>query len=77
MAVRTGTHAADRLTGTGSADTIYGYDPHARTPATMAASVIVSGLENPLYLTSAPGNARHLFILEKRGLVKVRAGEGL
>lgn len=71
MAVRTGSHAADRLTGTGSADTIYGYDPHAGTPATLAANVIVSGLEKPLYLTSAPGNPRHLFILEKRGLVKV------
>lgn len=71
MAVRTGTQAADRLTGTNSADTIYGYDPHARTPATIAANMIASGLENPLYLTSAPGSARHLFILEKRGLVKV------
>lgn len=71
MAVRIGSQAADRLSGTGAADVIYGYDPNARTPPTMAANMIVSGLENPLYLTSAPGNSRHLFILEKRGLVKV------
>jgi glucose/arabinose dehydrogenase len=71
MAVRVGSQAADRLSGTGAADVIYGYDPNARTPPTMAASMIVSGLENPLYLTSAPGDPRHLFILEKRGLVKV------
>ena len=71
MAVRIGSQAADRLSGTGAADVIYGYDPNARTPPTMAASMIVSGLENPLYLTSAPGDPRHLFILEKRGLVKV------
>jgi glucose/arabinose dehydrogenase len=71
MAVRIGSQAADRLSGTGAADVIYGYDPNAGTPPTVAASMIVSGLENPLYLTSAPGNARHLFILEKRGLVKV------
>jgi glucose/arabinose dehydrogenase len=71
MAVRAGTHASDRLTGTNSADSIYGYDPHAWSPATIAANVIVSGLQNPLYLTSAPGDPRHLFILEKRGLVKI------
>jgi glucose/arabinose dehydrogenase len=71
MAVRIGSQAADRLSGTNSADVIYGYDLNARTPPTMAANMIVSGLENPLYLTSAPGNPRHLFILEKRGLVKV------
>jgi glucose/arabinose dehydrogenase len=71
MAVRIGSQAADRLSGTSAADVIYGYDPNARTPPTMAANMIVSGLENPLYLTSAPGNPRHLFILEKRGLVKV------
>ncbi|QRM28922.1 PQQ-dependent sugar dehydrogenase [Microvirga sp. VF16] len=71
MAVRIGSQAADRLSGTGAADVIYGYDPNARTPSTMAANAIVSGLENPLYLTAAPGNSQHLFILEKRGLVKV------
>ncbi|MEE1612800.1 PQQ-dependent sugar dehydrogenase [Microvirga sp. CF3016] len=71
MAVRIGSQAADRLSGTGGADVIYGYDPNARTPPTMAATMLVSGLDNPLYLTAAPGNSRHLFILEKRGLVKV------
>lgn len=71
MAVRTGSQAADRLSGTSGADVIYGYDPNARAPSTLAANMIVSGLENPLYLTSAPGNPRHLFILEKRGLVKI------
>jgi len=71
MAVRIGTQAADSLSGTGAADVIYGYDPNATTPPTMAANMIVSGLENPLYLTSSPRNSRYLFILEKRGLVKV------
>ncbi|MBQ0824011.1 PQQ-dependent sugar dehydrogenase [Microvirga sp. HBU67558] len=71
MAVRIGSQAEDRLSGTKAADTIYGYDPNARTPPTVAATMIVSGLDNPLYLTAAPGDSRHLFILEKRGLVKV------
>jgi len=71
MAVRIGTQGADRLSGTSAADTIYGYDPGARTPSTIAANAIASGLVNPLYLTSAPGNSNHLFILEKRGQVKV------
>lgn len=71
MAVRIGSQAADRLSGTNAADVIYGYDPNARTPSTMAANVIVDGLNSPLYLTSSPGNSRYLFILEKGGLVKV------
>ena len=77
MAVRIGSQAADRLSGTSAADVIYGYDPNAGTPPTMAANAIASGLVNPLYLTSAPGNSNHLFILEKRGQVKVYdAGTG-
>ena len=77
MAVRIGSQAADRLSGTSAADVIYGYDPNAGTPPTMAANAIASGLVNPLYLTSAPGNSSHLFIIEKRGQVKVYdAGTG-
>ena len=77
MAVRIGSQAADRLSGTSAADVIYGYDPNAGTPPTMAANAIASGLVNPLYLTSAPGNSNHLFIIEKRGQVKVYdAGTG-
>jgi glucose/arabinose dehydrogenase len=43
----------------------------------MAANAIVSGLNNPLYLTSPPNDSNHLFILEKGGRVKVyNAGTG-
>jgi hypothetical protein len=58
MAFRIGSQAADRLSGTGAADVIYGYDPNARTPPTMAANMVVSGLESPLYLTSAPRQSK-------------------
>src|SRR5918995_1352715 len=71
MAIRTGSQGSDRLIGTNSADVIYGYDPNAGNPPTLAAHAIASGLNNPLYLTSAPNNSNHLFILEKGGLVKV------
>ena len=71
MATRIGSGGSDRLVGTGSADLIYGYDPSAGSPPTMAANAIVSGLNNPVYVTAAPNNPSQLFILEKGGLVKV------
>ncbi len=71
MAAIKGTHGSDTLVGTSSADVIYGYDPTATSSPTMAANLIVSGLDDPLYLTSAPGKSSHLFILEKGGRVKV------
>jgi len=71
MAVLIGTRSPDRLVGTSAADVIYGYDPAAGSPPTMAAKAIVSGLDNPLYVTSPPNGSDHLFILEKGGRVKV------
>ena len=32
---------------------------------------VTSGLTRPIYLTSAPGDSDRLFILEKRGLIKI------
>src|SRR4028119_2352209 len=71
MTMLIGSQGSDTLVGTSSADVIYGYDPNASSPPAVAANVIVSGLNNPLYITSAPNDANHLFILEKGGLVKV------
>ncbi|MBL0405073.1 PQQ-dependent sugar dehydrogenase [Microvirga aerilata] len=71
MARRTGSQGSDRLVGTSSADTIYGYDPNAGSPHTVAVTAIVAGLNNPLYLTSTPSDPSRLFILEKGGRVKV------
>jgi glucose/arabinose dehydrogenase len=71
MAIFEGTRGSDKLVGTNSADVIYGYDPTATSPPTLAANLIVSGLNDPLYLTSAPGRSSHLFILEKTGRIKV------
>src|SRR5215212_2276539 len=71
MAIRVGSRGSDRLVGTNSADVIYGYDPTAGSPPTVAVNAIVSGLNNPLYVTSAPNNSNHLYMLEKGGLVKV------
>ncbi|MGF9762550.1 PQQ-dependent sugar dehydrogenase [Microvirga sp. 0TCS3.31] len=71
MAVLTGGRGSDRLVGTSSADVIYGYHPGAGSRPTMAANAIVSGLDNPLYVTSPPNSSDHLFILEKGGRVKV------
>src|SRR5690242_16362750 len=76
MAVRTGSRGSDNLVGTNSADVISGYDPSPTSPATIAAKVIASGLSDPLYLTSAPDSASHLFIVEKGGRVKVSDGPG-
>ena len=71
MAVKTGTRGPDNIVGTSSADVIYGYDTKVSSPPTMAANLIVSGLDDPLFLTSAPGKSSHLFILEKTGRIKV------
>jgi len=71
MVVRTGSLGSDRLLGTNAADVIYGYDPNAASPPKIAANVIVSGLDDPLYVASTPSRPDHLFILEKGGLVKI------
>ena len=71
MVVRTGSLGSDRLLGTNAADVIYGYDPNAGSPPKIAANVIVSGLDDPLYVASTPSQPDHLFILEKGGLVKI------
>jgi glucose/arabinose dehydrogenase len=71
MAVQIGSRGSDELVGTGSADVIYGYDPSDGSPPTLAANAIISGLDNPLYVTSPPNSSDHLFILEKGGRVKV------
>jgi glucose/arabinose dehydrogenase len=41
------------------------------SPPTVTATLIASGLSSPLFLTSPPGTASQLFIVEKGGLVKI------
>jgi glucose/arabinose dehydrogenase len=69
MVTRIGNEGSNRLNGSNGPDVIYGYDPG--TIPRVAADVIASGLSNPLFLTSPPGNAGQLFIVEKGGLVKI------
>src|SRR5262245_30951901 len=42
---------------------------HADTP--LATTVLVSGLNRPVYICAAPNDATHMFILEKRGVIRV------
>ena len=53
-------------------DLIYGYDPNAAyASATIAATRVACGLNQPLYVTAAPGDTSRLFILEKTGMIKI------
>jgi glucose/arabinose dehydrogenase len=77
MVTRIGSSSANRLAGGSGADQLYGYDPGAGSASSLAADLIVSGLNSPLFLTTPPGDPGRLFIVEKGGLVKIHdAGAG-
>ena len=73
MNVVTGNDAGNALSGTAGGDLIYGFDPNAAyASATIAATRVASGLDQPLYVTAAPGDTNRLFIVEKTGTIKLR-----
>ena len=72
MNIVSGNDGANTLSGTGGDDLIYGYDPNAAyANATIAATRVASGLNQPLYVTAAPGDTSRLFIVEKGGTIKI------
>jgi glucose/arabinose dehydrogenase len=72
MAIVIGNDAVNALSGTGGSDVIYGFDPNAPfASATIAATRVASGLDQPLYVTAAPGDTSRLFIVEKTGAIKI------
>ena len=72
MNIVTGTDGANTLSGTNGNDLIYGYDPNAPyASAAISATRVASGLNQPLYVTAAPGDTSRLFIVEKGGTIKI------
>src|SRR6476646_7766704 len=72
MNIVTGNDGINALEGSGGNDVIYGFDPNAPyASATIAATRVASGLDQPLYVTAAPGDTSRLFIVEKTGAIKI------
>ena len=72
MNIVTGNDAGTTLSGAAGGDLIYGFDPNAAyASATIAATRVASGLDQPLYVTAAPGDTSRLFIVEKTGAIKI------
>ncbi len=72
MNVVTGNDAGNTLSGSGGDDLIYGFDPNAAyASSSIAATRVASGLDQPLYVTAAPGDTSRLFIVEKTGAIKI------
>ena len=72
MNIVTGNDGANVLAGGNGDDLIYGFDPNAPfASATIAATRVASGLDQPLYVTAPPGDTSRLFIVEKSGTIKI------
>ncbi|MDX9856758.1 MAG: PQQ-dependent sugar dehydrogenase [candidate division Zixibacteria bacterium] len=52
---------------------------HAQNPDTLTLSLqtVVSGLSNPIYITSAPNDSVRLFVLEREGYVRIIEGDSV
>src|SRR5512132_4282255 len=61
------------LQGTTGKDVIYGFDPNGPQcqASSIAATRVASGLTQPLFAISPPGDTARLFIVEKTGLIKI------
>ncbi len=68
-----GNDASNSLTGTNGKDVIYGYDPNGpqSQASAIAATRMATGLDQPLFVTAAPGDTSRLFIVEKTGHIKI------
>ncbi|HWM31860.1 MAG TPA: PQQ-dependent sugar dehydrogenase [Methyloceanibacter sp.] len=70
----TGSDGANTLTGTSGDDVIYGYNPDAsthRTATSITAERVASGLDQPLFAGAPKGDPSRLFIVEKKGVIKI------
>lgn len=67
-----GDDSGNTLAGSVGDDLIYGFDPNAAyASASIAATRVASGLNQPLYVTAPPGDTSRLFIVEKTGTIKI------
>lgn len=68
-----GNDANNTITGTASNDLIYGYNPSAgqAQASTITATRVASGLASPDFAASPPGDAEHLFIVERGGQIEI------
>jgi Ca2+-binding RTX toxin-like protein len=71
--VITGNDLANTLSGTGSRDVIYGFDPNGPqgNVSAITATRVASGLTQPLFAAAAPNDPERLFIVEKTGAIKI------
>jgi glucose/arabinose dehydrogenase len=73
MALIVGNDGINTLPGTAGKDVIYGFDPNGPQGqvSSIAATRVASGLTQPLFAISPPGDTTRLFIVEKTGLIKI------
>jgi glucose/arabinose dehydrogenase len=68
-----GNDGSNSLQGSAGKDLIYGFDPNG--PQGQASSItatrVASGLTQPLFATSAPGDSQRLFVVEQTGAIKI------
>jgi len=68
-----GNDGTNTLPGTSGDDLIYGFDPDGPqgTVTSISATRVASGLSEPLFVVSPPGDTGRLFIVEKNGLIRI------
>ena len=68
-----GNDASNTLQGSAGSDLIYGFDPNGLQGdvSSITATRVATGLDQPLYVVSPPGDLGRLFIVEKNGLIKI------
>jgi glucose/arabinose dehydrogenase len=68
-----GNDGSNTLTGTVGDDLIYGFDPNGpqATVTSISGTRVASGLTQPLFAASPPGDTGRLFIVEKTGQIKI------
>jgi glucose/arabinose dehydrogenase len=68
-----GDDGSNTLQGTVGQDLIYGFNPNGPqgNVTSIAATRVASGLSTALFVTSAPGDTDHLFIVQQTGAIKI------
>jgi glucose/arabinose dehydrogenase len=68
-----GNDGSNNLQGGSGDDLIYGFNPNGPQGqvASIAAARVASGLNQPVFVTAAAGDADRLFIVEKEGIIKI------
>jgi glucose/arabinose dehydrogenase/Ca2+-binding RTX toxin-like protein len=68
-----GNDGSNTLLGTSAQDLIYGFDPNGPQGqvSSITATRVASGLFQPVFAVSPPGDADRLFVVEKTGQIKI------